>query len=177
MKTSNNGIQLIKSFEGLRLKAYLDVVGIPTIGFGTTGPEIKLGLEWTEQQCVDRLKKDLEKFEAGVLKAVKVPLTQNQFDALVCFVYNVGIGAFSSSTMLKKLNRSDNTTADEFLRWNKAGGKEVAGLTRRRQAEKDLFLDSKVESPQIKIETKLPEEPSETDMNDIFKNVEKDLFK
>lgn len=176
MKTNDAGIELIKSFEGLRLKSYQDIVGIWTIGFGTTGPEIVKGLEWTEQQCVDRLKKDLQKFEKAILAAVKVPMTSNEFAALVCWTYNVGSGAMSGSTLVKLLNKDTPKTevADQFMRWNKAGGKEVAGLTRRRKAEQELFLKPEAES---KPEPVLPEGPSEADMNDIFSKIEKDIFK
>lgn len=171
MKTGQAGIDLIKQFEGLKLKAYLDIVGVPTIGFGSTGPDIKIGMTWTPEQCEERLKKDLEKFENAINSAVKAPLTQNQFDALVCFTYNVGSGAFTGSTLLKLLNKSESITkvADQFLRWNKAGGKEVAGLTRRRTAERELFLKSEVQLDK--------DVPSESDMNDIFNQIEKDIFK
>jgi lysozyme len=171
MKTGQAGIELIKQFEGLKLKAYLDIVGVPTIGYGSTGPDIKIGMVWTTEQCEERLKKDLEKFEKAILTSVKVPLTQNQFDALVCFTYNVGSGAFTGSTLLKLLNKSESITkvADQFLRWNKAGGKEVAGLTRRRAAERELFL-----KPEVQLNKDVP---SESDMNDIFNQIEKDIFK
>ena len=175
MKTSNAGIELIKSFEGLRLKAYQDVVGIWTIGFGSTGSEIVKGLEWTEAQCIDRLRQDLVKFETGIESVLKKPITQNQFDAFVCFTYNCGIGAFKGSTMLKKFNSGDATVGEEFLKWNKAGGKEVPGLTRRRKAEQALFLKPEVESNRT--ESVLPNGPSESDMNDAFNKIEKGLIK
>lgn len=176
MKTNDAGIELIKSFEGLKLSTYLDIVGVPTIGFGSTGPDIKLGMTWTEQQCIDRLKKDLQKFEKAILAAVKVPMTSNEFAALVCWTYNVGSGAMSGSTLVKLLNKDTPKTevADQFMRWNKAGGKEVAGLTRRRKAERELFLKPEVE---LKQESVLPEGPTEADINDMLSKIEKDVLK
>ena len=139
MKTSQKGIDLIKSFEGLRLTAYQDVVGVYTIGYGTT-TGIKPGMQITQYRAEEFLKCDLDKFESAVSNLVTVPLTQNQFDALVCFCYNVGSGALKSSTLLKRLNQGNYSgAAEQFLLWDKAGGKQVAGLTRRRHAESELF--------------------------------------
>lgn len=142
--TGDKGIDLIKSFEGLKLNAYICPAGIPTIGYGTTrvnGQTVQMGSIITESQAVGYLKADLQQFESAVNGAVKVPVTQNQFDALVSFTYNLGAGNLRSSTLLKKLNAGDYAgAADEFPKWNKAGGKELAGLTRRRNAERDLFL-------------------------------------
>lgn len=142
MNISNKGISLIESFEGLRLAKYLDVVGKPTIGYGhLILPSESFPAPITEAQAEALLLKDLGISESGVSKSVKVPLNQNQFDALVSFTFNLGVGNLQSSTLLKKLNAGDYAgAADEFLRWNKAGGKEVAGLTRRRAAERSLFL-------------------------------------
>lgn len=141
MKTSKTGINLIKQFEGTVLKVYKDAVGKDTIGVGHL---IKSGESFTtltQQQAEDLLAKDLIQFEVGVTKAVKVPLKQNQFDALVSFSFNLGIGNLNSSTLLKKLNVGDYQGASsEFERWNKAGGVVLKGLTRRRLAEKELFL-------------------------------------
>jgi lysozyme len=140
MKTSFNGINLIKQFEGLRLKAYQDVVGIWTIGFGTI-TNVKPGDVIMEEKAIEFLQHDLEKFEATINKYVTVPINQNQFDALACFCYNVGSGAFMKSTLLKCLNAGDMIGASkQFLAWNKAGGKVVSGLTKRRAAESKLFL-------------------------------------
>lgn len=148
MQTSDKGIALIKGFEGCRLTAYPDpgTGGAPwTIGYGWTypvdGKPIKPGMK-IDQATADRLlKTGLVSYENDVLKLVKVKLTQNQFDALVSFAYNVGSRALSTSTLLKKLNAGDiKGAADEFLRWNKAGGKVLNGLTRRREAERALFL-------------------------------------
>lgn len=141
MKISQKGLNLIKSFEGLELKAYKDSVGVVTIGYGSTGTHVSMGQTLTVQQAEDLLRKDVSRFEEGVGKLVKVTINQNQFDALVSFSFNLGLGNLSSSTLLKKLNAGDYQGASlEFERWNKAGGKVLNGLTRRRLAEKELFL-------------------------------------
>ncbi len=135
------GLSLIKEFEGLRLEAYQDIVGVWTIGYGHTGPEVTKGKVITTSEAEELLSRDVEKFSAGVRKLVPPSCNQNQFSALVCFSYNVGLGALGKSTLLKKFVAGDSAgAADEFLKWNKAGGKEVAGLTRRRVAERALFL-------------------------------------
>ena len=143
MKASDNCIALIKRFEGYLNKPYLCPAGIPTIGFGTTvypsGKKVLLSdPPITMTEACFFLKNDLIRFESAINKAVTVPITQHQFDALCSFVYNVGVGAFMDSTLLKKINAGEYA-GDEFLRWNKAGGKVLAGLTERRQAEKVLF--------------------------------------
>lgn len=146
MKTSQAGVNLIKSFEGLSCIAYVDAVGVLTIGYGHTGPDVKPGQKYSEQQAEVVLRKDLQHFEEIVTKYVKVRLNQNQFDALVSFVYNVGEGAFSGSTLLRRLNACENacTVAKEELpRWNKGeGGKVLSGLSRRRSAEVELFCQA-----------------------------------
>lgn len=143
--TSNAGLNLIKGFESKRLNAYDDGVGVWTIGFGTikypNGVRVKKGDTCTEQQAEAYLKNDLAKFEAAINKLVKVSITQNQFDALASFTYNLGETNLANSTLLKKLNKSDyQGAADQFLVWNKAGGKVMKGLVRRREAERALFL-------------------------------------
>lgn len=144
-KTSSHGVELLKHFEGLRLHAYLCSANVPTIGYGTTmhnGKPVRLGMVWTKTQAEEALLKDLIQFENVVNKLVKVSINQKMFDALVCFVYNVGAGAFEKSTLLKKLNSKEyDEVPEQFLRWDKAGGKVVRGLTLRRDAEKDLFVD------------------------------------
>jgi lysozyme len=141
MKTSQKGTDLIKNFEGLQLKSYKDSVGVLTIGYGSTGQHVSPDMIITKEQAEQLLKKDLERFEKGVSDLVKVELNQSQFDALVSFSFNLGLGNLKSSTLLKKLNASDyKGAADEILRWNRAGGKVLNGLTRRRIAERDLFL-------------------------------------
>lgn len=139
MHTSQKGLDLIKSFEGLRLSAYKDVVGVVTIGYGTTSG-VKMGDTITKERAEELLREDVARFEAQVLRLVKVPLTQGQHDALVSFVYNLGAGNLSNSTLLRLLNAGDYAgAAAQFDRWNKAGGKVLAGLVRRRAAERALF--------------------------------------
>ncbi|WP_228015419.1 lysozyme [Leptolyngbya ectocarpi] len=139
-QTNSSGVNLIKSFEGLRLKAYQDAVGVWTIGYGTTRG-VKPGQEISQAQAEALLKTDLARFERDVSQAVRVPINDNQFAAIVSFTYNVGSGAMRSSTLLRKLNRRDiYGAANEFPRWNRAGGRILAGLTRRRNAERALFL-------------------------------------
>lgn len=134
------GLPLIRRFEGCRLTAYLDAVGIPTIGWGET-KGVKMGDKITQAQADDRLLTRYDEFQAKVVKLVTHRITDNQLGALVCFAYNVGVTAFAKSTLLKKLNAGDvKGAASEFLRWNKAGGKVLNGLTKRRVAERDLFL-------------------------------------
>lgn len=142
--TGKKGTQLIKFFEGFRAQAYYDAVGVPTIGYGTTAG-VRMGTKITEAQGEMFLQADLRRFEAAVNRLVKVKLTQEQFDALVSFTYNLGEGNFGSSTLLKLLNQGRyDLVPDQFLRWNKAGGKVLAGLTKRRQAEADLFATGKL---------------------------------
>lgn len=145
MTTSDVGVNLISGFEDTRFKAYDDSVGVWTIGTGTTvypnGVKVKKGDACTAEQAKTYFKHDLAKFEKTVNESVTVPLTQNQFDALVSLTYNIGSGAFNNSTLLKKLNKGDyQGAADQFLAWKKAGGKVLPGLVRRREAERALFL-------------------------------------
>jgi len=140
MKVSQKGINLIKNFEGCRLKAYKCPAGVSTIGYGHTN-KVLMGDEITQAEAERLLKEDLLIHENNVSRLVKVPLTQCQFDALVCFEYNVGYGNFSSSTMLKKINAKDyKGAADQFDKWIYANKKILPGLVKRRKAEKDLFL-------------------------------------
>ena len=132
--------ELIKSFEGLELEAYLCPADIWTIGYGHTG-NVKEGDSITKSEAESLLDKDLQTFRNGVKRLVKVPLNENQFGALVSFAYNLGLGSLQSSTLLKMLNAGDYTgAADQFLRWNKSGGKVLTGLVRRREAERAVFL-------------------------------------
>ena len=142
MRTSRKGIELIKAHEGLRLDAYLCPAGVPTIGYGHTHG-VKMGDRITEEQA--------EKFLIGDLAVVEreinrygFELTQNQFDALVSFVYNVGAGNFRSSTLLKKLkaNPNDPDIANQFKRWVYGDGKVLPGLVRRRNEEAKLYFNS-----------------------------------
>lgn len=138
---NNAGIDLIKGFEGCKLTAYRDSVNVLTIGYGHTGSDVTDGLTITQEQAEALLRQDLDRFESGVSDLVTVAVSDNAFAALVSFSYNLGLGNLKASTLLKKLNAGDTAgAADEFPRWNKAGGKVLAGLTRRREAERTLFL-------------------------------------
>lgn len=151
---SQKGIDLIKEFEGLHdgnkktatIEPMLDPIGIPTIGWGSTtyedGRRVKMGDPGiTLEQAESLLVHHLQVAEATVRSLVKVPLNQNQFDALVSFVYNLGAGNFGSSTLLKKINSGCfSCAAKEFGRWNRAGGKVLNGLTKRREKERSLFM-------------------------------------
>jgi len=144
MKISTNGISLIESFEGFASKIY-DDVGHPAIGYGTDLlPEEEQKYKdktITEEEATQLLASRLSKFEERINELVKVPLTQNQYDALCSFTYNVGAGGFANSTLLKKINNKDYAgAANEFSKWNKVNGKDHPGLTARRAKEKTLFL-------------------------------------
>lgn len=139
MKISKNGLNMIKKFEGCKLTSYICAGGVPTIGFGHTNG-VRLGQTISMKKAEEYLKEDLVKFENGVENCVKVPMSQNMFDALVSFAFNVGNGALKTSTLLKKLNSKDYEGAsEEFLKWNKAGGKVLTGLVNRRKEERKLF--------------------------------------
>lgn len=145
MQTSDKGIALIKQFEGCKLTAYQDSVGVWTIGYGWTQPvdgkQVRAGMAIKQETAERLLKTGLVSYESDVSRLVKVGLTQGQFDALVSFAYNLGARSLSTSTLLRRINAGDYAgAADEFLRWNKAGGKVLNGLTRRREAERALFL-------------------------------------
>ena len=134
------GLDLIKDFEGLKLRAYLCPAKVWTIGYGSTGPHVTAGKVITEAQAEELLKHDLDRFEAAVTRLVTVPLHQNQYDALVSFAFNVGISALERSTLLKRVNaKLFDQAATEFAKWNRAAGRPLAGLTRRRAAEAALF--------------------------------------
>jgi len=144
VRISDAGIDLIKQSEGCRLTAYPDPAtgGDPwTIGYGHTGSDVHPGKVITQAEADRLLDEDFDLFERGVKRLVTVELTQGQFDALVCFSFNVGLGALQQSTLLKMINAGDfDGAAKQFLRWDKAAGKVMAGLTKRRQAESELFL-------------------------------------
>ena len=130
---------MIKHFESCKLTAYQDSVGVWTIGWGHTAG-VKKGDNWTQDEADDILLNDLEKFEGYVNQYVKVPLTQNQFDSLVSWTFHLGPGNLKSSTMLTKLNeKSYDEVPSQMKRWNKAGGKVLRGLERRRNAEAAMF--------------------------------------
>lgn len=141
MNISEKGIKLIKNFEGCRLEAYKCSAGIWTVGYGHTGSTVHQGLKISQSEADSLLKTDLIIHCNNVSKLVKVPLNQNQFDALVSLEYNIGYGNFSRSTLLKLLNTKNYKDAGEqFAVWRLGGGKILPGLVRRRKAEKDLFL-------------------------------------
>ncbi|KVX56519.1 lysozyme [Burkholderia stagnalis] len=141
-RTGTQGIELIKHFEGLRLARYLDAVGKPTIGYGhLILPHEQFTRPLTQAEADALLRHDLRSAELNLRKLVRVPITQQQFDALMSFVFNLGAGRLRSSTLLRYLNAGASArAADQFLVWNKAGGRPLAGLTKRRQAERALFL-------------------------------------
>lgn len=140
MKTSNKGFNLIQQFEGFRDAAYRDPVGIWTIGFGFT-KGVKEGDRMTLMEASVRLRTELAEYEQGVLSACTLAPNQNQFDALVCFAFNVGVAGMKRSSVIKAHNRGDfQAAARAFGLWNKAGGKVWPGLTRRRAAEGALYL-------------------------------------
>jgi GH24 family phage-related lysozyme (muramidase) len=142
MKLSDNGKKLIHGFEGIRLKAYKAVPTETywTIGYGHYGSDVKEGMTITKEKANELFEKDIARFEKAVNEAVKVEINQNMFDALVSFSYNVGVGAFQTSTLLEKLNKGDFIGAsEEFKRWNKSSGKVLNGLVRRRTMEMELF--------------------------------------
>ena len=142
MQTSEKGLDLIRKYEGLQLAAYVCPGGKLTIGYGHTGPDVTSGRKITAEQANELLVKDVLRFEKAVNELVTVPMTQGMFDALISFSFNLGAGSLKSSTLLKKLNAYDREgAANEFLRWNKAKGKVLAGLTARRESERELFVD------------------------------------
>jgi len=140
MKTSSAGISLIKHFEGLRLTSYGDIGGVSTIGYGHTGAHIHPGMTITEAQADALLWEDVAIAEAVVSRSVSVPLAQCQFDGLVAFVFNIGGGHFNYSGVLSSLNSGKALQIKGYwLAWDHAGGVEVAGLKRRREAEYEMF--------------------------------------
>lgn len=151
LSLSASGMEILKDFEGFRSSAYLDSKGIPTIGYGTiriNGQPVRLGMTCTMAQALEWKRQDLARFLPAIERLVKVPLTQNQVDALVCFVYNVGEGGFASSSLLRAINARQPITEDLFTRWNKISERRngrkvyivVPGLTSRRKAEYRLFM-------------------------------------
>lgn len=150
MQLSPQGLEAIKFFEGLRLEAYKDSAGIPTIGYGTiriNGQPVKMGMKITESQANNYLLADVERFVVAVNKAIKVPTTQNEFDALVIETYNIGIGAMQDSTFIKRHNAGNKAGCAEAMQWwNKVtiNGQKVPskGLTNRRGMEAKIYLDA-----------------------------------
>lgn len=150
MTVSQRGIELIKQFEGFRVNAYLDQVGVPTIGYGTirymSGQRVKMGDKIDQNRAEDELRHHVKERIPMINAAVKSCLNQNQYDSIVSFVYNLGIGAFRSSTLLRKININpdDPTIRDEFMKWNKGRINGVLtplpGLTARRRTESNLYF-------------------------------------
>ena len=139
MNVSQNCVELIKHFEGFEDTAYLCPANVWTIGYGRTR-NVKEGDRITEAQAERDLLEELEEFKHQVLHSVKVELTQNELDALTSWTYNLGVGNLKSSTLLKKLNAGNKSEVPaEMIRWNKANGKVLAGLTKRREAEAELW--------------------------------------
>ena len=149
MNISERGLALIKGFESFRAYPYWDSARPPvaTIGYGSTyypdGRRVRISdPPITEAQASALMLEVLREFEDGITDALRVDVTQSQFDALVSWAYNVGLGAARDSTLMRRLNAGDvQGAADQFLRWNRAGGVVLRGLTRRREAERDLFLE------------------------------------
>ena len=137
---SDAGLKFTESFESCKLVAYLDQGGVATLGWGHIRG-VRIGDKCTQEQADKWLREDIGDAEAAVNRLVNVPLTQNQFDALVDFTFNLGAGNLEKSTLLRLLNKKQyQQAADEFPKWNRAGGFVRAGLTRRRMAERELFL-------------------------------------
>ena len=152
MRMSADGLALVKEFEGLRLKAYKCPAAVWTIGYGHTSaagaPIVSADMLISKENAEEILQRDMVQYEDGVRNLVKVGLTQGQFDALVDFAYNAGVGALQKSTLLKKVNaeKFDEVPA-EFMKWTKGGGKELPGLVRRRRAEVKLWRGLDTEKP------------------------------
>lgn len=147
MKTSKNGLEVIKRHEGFRSKPYLCPAGVPTIGYGATyypgGRKVTMSDDpISELQGEEMVREMLIRYENGVSRYVQVTLNQNQFDALVSFAYNVGLGALQKSTLLKRVNSDPNDPDIEkqFLRWVRANGKVLKGLQKRRKDEAELYF-------------------------------------
>ncbi len=140
MRISQRGLELIKGFEGLRLKSYLCPANVWTIGYGSTGLHVREGMVISERDAEDLLRTDLRRFEQGVAKLAP-HCSPGQFDALVSFAFNLGLGALARSTLLRKHKAGDHPgAAAEFRKWVMAGGVKLNGLVRRRAAERNLYL-------------------------------------
>ena len=141
MKVGEKGLALIKESEGLRLKAYKCPAGVLSVGYGHTGKDVVAGMEISESRAVALLKQDLRVAEV-YLNSLGINFSQNAFDSLCSFIYNLGVGAFSKSTLRKKIvaKADDEAITDEIVKWVNAGGKPLIGLKRRRVKEANLFL-------------------------------------
>lgn len=195
MKINAAGLKMIKDYEGLRLSSYPDpaspqakalrdknykgvdpktLSGDPwTIGYGSTGKDIGPNMTWTLEQAEARLRQHVTEFELGVERLIKVPVNENQFSALVCFAYNIGVGALGKSTLMKLLNAGDYKGAgDQLLVWNKAGGAVMPGLTKRREAERALFNTVAAQPT-----NSLPNGPSDDEIQVKLSEIEKEIVK
>ena len=141
MNISYKGLRLIKECEGLRLSPYTCSAGVPTIGYGSTGDHVTLAMDpITKEEANCLLRCDIANSMSIVSQKVSVDLNQNQYDALVSFVYNIGSGNFSRSTLLRYLNKGDYEAAEnEFWKWRRGGGEILPGLVKRRELERQLF--------------------------------------
>lgn len=175
MKINDKGIALLKGFEGLRLKVYLCSAGIATVGYGATTYSNGMKVQMTDPPITvaaaeELLRYHLGKFEQGVEALLDVPVNENQFSALVSFAYNIGLGALGKSTLIQLVNKGDMAgTAEQFLVWCKANGQVIPGLLKRRKAERALFLTPVTTS-------KLPNGPSDGDIENKLKNIENKLL-
>jgi len=162
MHMSPTGLKLLKDFEGCRLTAYQDIVGVWTIGYGFTAG-VKEGDTMTQAQCDERLVREIRAYESAVWEAVTGGATQAEFDSLVSFAWNVGIAGMQKSSVIKAHNRNDKQAAARaYGLWNKAGGKAIAGLTRRRAAEAALYLTAAEEPMPQAVDAPKPVESSTT---------------
>jgi len=176
MKLNAAGEALIKSKEGLRLTAYLDMVGVPTIGWGctkgVTHDDVTNKRTITQDEAQAMLDSELAEFINGIPHYVTVPLNENQFAALVSFTYNLGLGSLHNTTIQQKLNANDMAGAsDEFPKWDHAGGHEVAALTERRLAEQALF------NTPVDGSNPPPDGPSDADINVSLEDIENEVLK
>jgi len=162
-------LNMIKSFEGLRLTSYQDIVGVWTIGWGCTGPNVGPNMTITEDEAEQMLAGALASHQTAVESYLIVDVNDNQFGALVSFDYNLGDSSLHTSTLLKLLNEGNSTAAaEEFLKWDHAGGQIIPGLLRRRQAERALFLQPVSNGV-------LPDGPSDDDIENKLKDIENDV--
>jgi lysozyme len=142
MKINDKGLALIKRSEGLRLDSYRDAVGIATVGFGHTGPDVRIPMTITPGEAERLLHQDLARFENGVTNCLAgCPTNSDQFSAMVSLSYNIGLGNFATSTVLKRHKLGQYAgAANAFLLWNKAGSRVLPGLVKRREEERSLYL-------------------------------------
>ncbi len=169
-------IELIKIWEGCRLKAYRCSANVLTIGYGDTH-NVKEGMVITQEEAEKRLAKHLKELNAQLSTLLNVPLKENQRAAILSLIFNIGIGAFRTSTLRKKINAKDEAgIKEEFLKWNKAGGKVVQGLVNRRADELHIFLGENASSSDLDTDL-LPTGPTEDEINDILEDVEQSVLK